>query len=48
MDILKNSFYYSFIQVLIDFINSVIVIHVFYKQLDFFTSASNAYDHMNL
>ena len=30
-----NSLYYIYIEVLIDFINFVITLHVFYKQLDF-------------
>ena len=42
-----NSFYYSSIEVLIGFINSVIAIHVFLKATPLFTSASNTYDRMN-
>ena len=43
-----KSFFYSSIQVLIDFINSVIAIHVFFKVIPFFTSASNTSNRMNV
>ena len=44
---IKKSFYYNSIEVLIDFINSVITIHAFLEATLFFTSASNTYDRMN-
>ena len=36
-----DSFYYRSIKVLIDFINSVIAMHVFYKQLQFLLQAND-------
>ena len=54
MELLKNSFYHSSNQVLIDFIKPIIVIHAFFfkkkkkKQLHFLTSASNTYNRMNV
>ena len=42
-----NSLYYSSIEVLIDFINSVITLHVFYKQLHFSLQPQVTYGHMN-
>ena len=43
-----NSFYYCSIEVLIDFINSAIAIHNFFKKATLlFTSASSTYDRKN-
>ena len=42
-----NSLYYRSIEVLIDFINSVVTLHVFYKQLHFLLQPQITYGRMN-
>ena len=42
-----NSLNHSFIEVLIDFINSIITLHVFYKQLHFLLQPQVTYSCMN-
>ena len=42
-----KNFYYSYTEVLIDFINSLIAVHVFYKQLHFLPYPQVTYGPMN-